>query len=312
MPLESQHDGAIATIVNGVGVEPVNITMVTYNRVDFTRRSIESIASTAGYPYELTVVDNGSRDSTVELLRDLEARGAIHRLILNTENRGVAYAANQGWAAGGKAHYMKVDNDIVFVKPGWLVRMVEACDALSDVGVIAYNFESASYPVKLVRGVAVRPKQGNVGGACAMIPGRAHQLVGYWCEDYWPYSEEDFDLFVRLRAVGLQSYYMEDEDVGLHLPEGKASPLLHGGRSSLFDESDPEYRAEKNRWRSLHAGRRGLRRINGSLYKHGLRPVFVEHGASFRPGLAARLFVLARYGRINPWGNPGALPGKEP
>lgn len=285
-------------------VEPVNITMVTYNRIEFTRRSIDSIVETAGHPYALTVVDNASQDGTVDLLRDLHARGIIHHLILNAENRGVAFAANQGWVAGGKTHYMKIDNDIVFTKMGWLAPIVEACDALPDVGAIAYNFETTSYPVQVGNGQRVRPKKGNVGGCCVMIPEHVHRLVGYWCEDYRPYSEEDFDMYVRLRQLRLRSYYMDDEDVGLHLPEGKASPLLDGGRQSVFDEGDPAYRAQKDRWRGHYGGRRGLRRINQSLYKARLRPVYVEHDTPYRPGLAARVFVAARFLRLGHWERP--------
>lgn len=285
-------------------VEPVNITMVTYNRADFTRRSIDSIVETAGYPFELTVVDNASTDGTVELLRDLQARGAVHRLILNAENAGVAYAANQGWAAGGSLHYMKIDNDIVFTKAGWLSAIVDMCDALPDAGAVAYNFETTSYAAETVAGRTVRPKAGNVGGCCVMIPARVHARVGYWCEDYWPYSEEDSDMYVRLRQLGLRSYYMADEDVGLHLPEGKASPLLDRGKRSIFDEGDPAYRSQKDRWRGAYAGRRGLRRINQSLYWTRLRPVYIEHGAVYRPPLAARIFVAARYLRLDDWSRP--------
>lgn len=284
-------------------VEPVNVTMVTYNRIEFTRQSIDSIVATAGYPYELTVVDNASRDGTVDLLRELQARGIVHHLILNADNEGVAFAANQGWAAGGKTHYMKIDNDIVFTRTGWLARIVEACDALPDVGAIGYNFETTSYPVQVVNGQGVRLKKGNVGGCCVMIPERVHRLVGYWCEDYRPYSEEDSDMYVRLRQLGLRSCYMDDEDVGLHLPEGKASPLLGRSGRSVFDEGDPAYRAQKDRWRGRYAGRRGLRRINQSLYKTRLRPVYIEHGVPYRPGLAARLFVAARFLRVD-WERP--------
>ena len=284
--------------------EPVNITMVTFGRVEFTRRSIDSIAPTAGYPYELTVVDNASSDGTVELLRELRARGAIHRLILNSRNMGVAYAANQGWAAGRKTYYLKVDNDIVFTRPGWLARIVDASDRLPDAGALAYNFETTSYPVTIVNGVAVRPKAGNVGGACVLIPERVQQRIGYWCEDYRPYSEEDSDMYVRLRYLGLQSYYMEDEDVGLHLPEGKASPLLGRVGRSVFDEGDPGYRAQKDRWRSRYAGRRGLRRINQFLYEHGLRSVYIGHEERYRPGIAARALVAARFLRFDKWERP--------
>ncbi len=139
--------------------EPANITMVTYNRLDFTRRSISSIADTAGYPYELTVVDNGSRDGTVAYSPGARERRHVHRLILNSDNMGVAYAANQGWAAGPKCHYMKIDNDIVFTRQGWLAAIVGACDALPDIGAIAYNFETTSYPQEVVAGLRVRPKR---------------------------------------------------------------------------------------------------------------------------------------------------------
>jgi len=282
-------------------VEPVNITMVTYNRVDFTRRSIDSIVETAGHPYSLTVVDNASNDGTADLLHDLHERGVLQRVILNTKNLGVAFAANQGWAAGAKSHFLKIDNDIVFVKTGWLARLAEACDALPDLGAIAYNFETTSYSIQVVNGLRVRPKRGNVGGACVMIPERVHRQVGYWCEDYWPYSEEDSDMYVRLKLLGLRSYYLEDEDVGLHLPEGKASPLLNRGRKSVFDEGDPTYRTQKDRWRGQYSGRRGLRRINEGLYRARLRPIYVEHGVAYRPGLAARLFVAARFLRLGHW-----------
>ena len=275
--------------------------MVTYNRLEFTRQSIESIVATAAHPYSLTVVDNASTDGTVDFLRELEARGTIQTLILNTTNAGVAFAANQGWAADGKAYYMKIDNDIVFTKLGWLARIVEVADNVPRLGAVAYNFETASYPVKVVDGYRVRRKKGNVGGCCVLIPGGVHRRVGYWCEDYRPYSEEDFDMYVRLRRLGLRSYYMEDENVGLHLPDGKASPLLAGRGTSVFDEGDPAYRAEKDRWRAQYSGPRGLRAVNESLYRARLRSVYIDHGVPYRPGKLARLFVAARFGRVGNW-----------
>jgi glycosyltransferase involved in cell wall biosynthesis len=291
-------------------VEPVNITMVTYNRLDFTRQSIDSIVKTAGYPYRLTVVDNASHDGTVPLLGELHSQGIVDHLTLNERNLGVAFAANQGWAAGGKAHYVKIDNDIVFRKDGWLARLVEACDRLPDVGAVGFSFEANSYPAETIVGLRLRPKQGNIGGACLMIPERVHLRVGYWCEDYFPYGEEDYDMYVRLRQLGLRSYYMEDEDVGLHLPEGKASPFVATTTNSVFDEGDQAYRLEKDRWRALHAGPRGLRRVNERLYSKGLRPLYVDRGP-YRPSVRARLYVLLRYRLLDPWRRP-VLRGADP
>jgi glycosyltransferase involved in cell wall biosynthesis len=279
----------------------VNITMVTFNRVAFTQRSIESIEPTAGHPYSLTVVDNGSSDGTVDLLQALKSRRLVHTLILNATNRGVAYGANQGWAAGTKRHYVKVDNDIVFTRKGWLRDLVQACDRLPSVGAVGYNFEARSYPLETINGVPVRLTDGNVGGAAVMLPERVHALVGYWCEDYFPYGEEDLDMHARLRLLGLRSYYMSDEEVGLHLPEGRASPLLDSGRRSLYDEEDSEYRAAKDRWRATYGGDSGLRSVNEWLYAHNLRPLYIEHGQRFRPGLYARMRLLAHYKSMPSW-----------
>ena len=146
---------------------------------------------------------------------------------------------------------MKIDNDIVFTKPGWLAPLIAACDALPDVGAVGYNFEPRSYELADVNGIRIRIKTGNLGGCAIMIPERVHRLVGFWCEDYFPYGEEDHDMHCRLSILGLRSYYMEEENVGLHLPEGKASPLVEGGRRSLFDEGDSAYRAQKDRWQRL-------------------------------------------------------------
>ena len=135
-----------------------------------------------------------------------------------------------------------------------------------------------------------------------MIPERVHRQVGYWCEDYWPYSEEDSDMYVRLMLLGLHSYYMEDENVGLHLPEGKASPLVNRGRQSVFDEGDPMYRGQKDRWRGRYSGWWGLRRINESLYKARLRPIRIEHGVAYEPWLPGS--VRAARLRLGHWERP--------
>ena len=50
----------------------------------------------------------------------------------------------------------------------------------------------------------LRPKRdANLGGACYLIPKRAHEALGYWCEDYGLYGEEDHDHSVRLRLAAL-------------------------------------------------------------------------------------------------------------
>jgi predicted O-linked N-acetylglucosamine transferase (SPINDLY family) len=70
-------------------------------------------------------------------------------------------------------------------------------------------------------------KEGNIGGACFLIPKRTQEILGYWCEDYGLYGFEDVDYSFRVQLLGLLNAYMEDEDIGIHLPAGKA-PIIDG------------------------------------------------------------------------------------
>jgi GT2 family glycosyltransferase len=247
----------------------VNITMLSFNRLSFTKRSIEALYEYTSYPFRLVVVDNGSDAETVAWLKESRKQGLIDVLILNAENRGVATAANQGWRAFSSSYYVKLDNDIVIQKSGWLAELVRTAEMLPEAGMVGYNFEECSYPLVERRGVRVRPRPLHLGGACILIGPRAHDAAGYWCEDYFPYSEEDYDMGYRLERAGFEHFYLEDEDVGLHLPKGRATRLEEG--ASFDDENDPVYRAFKDAARSKHIGPLSTLWINRRQYVRGTR-----------------------------------------
>ncbi|MBA3611847.1 MAG: glycosyltransferase, partial [Nitrospirales bacterium] len=143
----------------------VNIGMVTFNRVEFTKQAIAALFQHTCFPHVITVVDNGSTDGTPEYLQALQKQGFITNLILLPDNVGIAKASNLSWSQEPDAeYYLKLDNDIVIQKPNWLSRMVEVIDRIPELGAIAYSFEPVSYPVREIRRVRIRPKAGNVNG----------------------------------------------------------------------------------------------------------------------------------------------------
>lgn len=244
----------------------VNVTMLSYGRLAFTQEALRALRDHTEHPHRVVVVDNGSEPEVVRWLEAARRDGLIDVLALHRDNRGVAAAANDGWRLFETRHYVKLDNDIVIHKRGWLRELVHAAEAIEDCGMIGYSFEHRRYPVTLVDGHRVRPVA-SLGGACVLVPERGHRAVGFWCEDYFPYSEEDLDMGLRLRHAGLRCYYMEDEDVGLHLPRGRATELA--GLTATDDEDDPAYRAFKDAARARHATTT-LRR-NRRLYRLGLK-----------------------------------------
>lgn len=207
----------------------VNIGIVTFNRLEFTRQAIASIVKYTSYPYVITVVDNDSNDGTKEYLQELQKSGLVKNVILLESNVGVAKASNIAWSQEPKSlYYIKYDNDIIIQKNNWLSGLVSVIDAVPEIGAIGYNFEQKSYESRVINGCKVRIKEeGNIGGACFLIPKRTHDLLGYWCEDYGLYGFEDCDYSLRIKLSGLLNAYMEDENIGIHLPAGKA-PVVNG------------------------------------------------------------------------------------
>lgn len=269
----------------------VNVAMITYNRLEFTRHAIAALVDSANYPYVLTVVDNGSTDGTKAYLEAMCRQGVIRNLTLLPENVGVAKAANLAWSLeADAAYYLKLDNDIVMTRRGWLREMVETIANDPELGAVAYNFEPRSYTLSRRHTRYLRIKDGNLGGACILIPRRTFDHLGYWCEDYGLYGEEDFDFGERLRLAGLLNAYLEDENAGLHLPAGKAAIIdaKANARDGAEESLHAAYRVEKD------LARRRATRLFGQVgrnladYASGRKPLrcnsaFVEnyaHGTS--------------------------------
>lgn len=74
----------------------VSIVLPTYNQAQFLREAITGIVEQTFSDYELVVVDDGSTDSTPELLRELGSEVAFKHI--TQSNRGLARALNRGFS----------------------------------------------------------------------------------------------------------------------------------------------------------------------------------------------------------------------
>lgn len=72
----------------------LSVIVISWNTCEMTRLCLDSIAPAVGsLPYEVILVDNGSRDGSVEMVRSLFLDV---RIIENEENLGFSKAVNQG------------------------------------------------------------------------------------------------------------------------------------------------------------------------------------------------------------------------
>jgi GT2 family glycosyltransferase len=237
--------------------EFVNIGILSFNRLNYTRQCIEAIHTTKGsYPFKITVIEQGSTDGSAEYLKDLKSKNLIDNLCLNPKNVGVARGANAAWTREPDAKYfLKLDNDMVAKKVGWLDDMIGVYSIMPKFGTLGYNVEPVSYPVNVDMGkYKLRLKSANIGGACLLIPEYVESVIGYFDENsFGLYGEEDASYAIRLSMRGLRNAYMEDENAFFHLPAGKAAAIdiTNGYKASdgVEEVNETEYRTFKDQFR---------------------------------------------------------------
>lgn len=240
----------------------VNITMVTFNRLELTRNCLQSLLPTLGPGVTLTVVDNGSKDGTPGYLqKELSGHPGV-RLLLLKRNMGVAVAANLGWAELDAEHYVKLDNDMEIIRADWLDRLLDIAESAPEVGQVGHRVCSW-HKYERVTLSSGRPflSAACCNGACALIPRRTHQRFGFWTEDYGRYGHEDLDYSNRVRFGALLTGYADGPEAVRHL-----------GYEQGLDEG---HEALKRTARTSAAGGERAYLLNTFLFERGVRDLYV-------------------------------------
>lgn len=122
-------------------MNPIPVLLITYNRLEYSKKAFESIVKSPGLPIALEIWDNASTDGTREWLDGLfdSAYSFIPNIPLtmrfNDKNVGLAPAINQFFRRHADAPYVvKVDNDTVLPE-NWLADLMDVmCSAQRGTG----------------------------------------------------------------------------------------------------------------------------------------------------------------------------------
>lgn len=111
----------------------VSVVIVNWNTREITRQCLESVyQQTKGISFEVIVVDNASKDGSVEIIRS-DFPQAI--LIENTVNKGFATANNQGMAVA-KGRYCLLLNSDTLVLNNAIAKSVTFADQHCEAAVV--------------------------------------------------------------------------------------------------------------------------------------------------------------------------------
>ncbi len=248
----------------------VSVVVVTYNALPYVERCLESVER-----HELVVVDHGSTDGTLELVRE---RFPAARLV-EQENRGYGAGMNAGMRVASGRYFLILNSD------AWAVGdAVERLAAFADehpeaavVGPRLLNPDGSlqrsvrGFPTLwrlateylFLRKLAPRSRALNafyaggfdhdatrevewLMGSCELVRREAADAVGLFDEDFFMFSEET-DWCYRFQAAGLKVLFYPGAE------------FVHVGGATTRRDWGPAFREQVRGHLRFLAKHRGLR-----------------------------------------------------
>lgn len=119
------NDGADRVSADNVSADSVSVVIATHNRVDLIERMVRRILEQEYPHFELIVVDDGSTDDTVRVLRAIDDPRLT---VLESNGIGANPARNFGARSANGAYLVFADDDDD-VRPGWLSALMDTARA---------------------------------------------------------------------------------------------------------------------------------------------------------------------------------------
>lgn len=216
----------------------VSIIMPAYNAERFIRETICSVVTQTYVDWELLVIDDGSSDSTCEIVDEFAAHDGRIKLVKNEKNIGVASTRNRGFDLCKGRYVALLDSDDV-----WFADKLERQIDLSEetgADIIYCSYKMIDEQGRAICDDFIVPEatdfesclsKSTISCSTAML---SREIVDNYRfnKDYY---HEDLVLWLQL---------LRDGYVARGVPEVLvAYRLLHSGRSSK------KTRSALNRWR---------------------------------------------------------------
>lgn len=201
------------------------VVLISYNRLEYTKRTLRAFWDTIATPYYLVAVDNASTDGTQEYLSNVRDRGRIDKVILNPENYYPGKAANIGWSEGLKeyptaTHLMRLDNDMHLEK-GWDIAALDYFKRIPSMGQVGIDHEAIENDKAAGYFVTINTKTYNTFPGCVGGPNIISRLAwekgARYNEEKWtsmaknvPTIQEDYKLSQTIKQLGFLSGHMTE------------------------------------------------------------------------------------------------------
>lgn len=202
----------------------VTVVIPNYNGLKYIEDCMESLDGIkAECPFHTVVVDNGSKDGSMEVIRD---KYTWAELIALSENTGFCHAVNVGIEASKTPYVLLLNNDTV-VKPGFVKSLQDAIEESEDIFSVSsmmltmqdesliddagdgYCVLGWAFARGKGRPAAQYEKKAEVFAACggaSLYRRSVFEQIGLFDENHFAYLE-DMDIGYRARIYGYRNIY---------------------------------------------------------------------------------------------------------
>ena len=198
----------------------VAIFTLTMDRLEYTKACFEAIHKTAGYDFEHYIFDNGSKDGTVDWLKEYEAshKGKVH-VIYSEDNKGISLASNRVVDEIVRQNkfrvVVKLDNDCLTKTEGWLAKMVEIWKSNHKLALSCYVEKLRDNPggaQRIAFGEVKKETIGmtrHLGGILHFVDAQAYTYFRWDTHDFL-HGVQDLEFSQYLLRNGFQMGYLEN------------------------------------------------------------------------------------------------------
>ena len=222
----------------------VTVVIPNYNGIKYIRDCMDSLRRQNYESFEVLVIDNASKDGSLEILKQEYSEA---RVIALEENTGFCYAVNLGIRESNTPYVILLNNDTI-VKTDFIAALVRAIEEQEDIFSVSaqmlsmedenildgagdgYNILGWAYARGKGQAADKFSEKTEVFSACggaAIYRKSIIEQIGYFDENHFAYLE-DVDIGYRARIYGYRNMYEPDAKV-IH-----AGSAVSGSRYNEF------------------------------------------------------------------------------
>jgi glycosyltransferase involved in cell wall biosynthesis len=240
----------------------VSIIIPVFNRAQLLERALNSCISQTYSNLEIIIVDDGSTDNTVEVIRQMQEKDARIKLFENKSNNGPARARNVGLnsAKGDLITFLDSDDYLMPTKISQAVNAFSGSDI--DMFMSVYKRLKPAHTEKVYTNIS--PAK-NIFREFLLKKFRWSMIVPVWRSNFLKIKVGSFNEQLRL-----------GEDFEFHFRAVLASPRIHYSESCLTIIDDTQsltdpFKIRKKSKRINFVNVRSLVLSRNSIFKYALK-----------------------------------------